>query len=337
MKPILHGQQLRIGYGSQTVAGPFDVSLQAGELVGLLGRNGSGKSTLLRTLAGLQDAVGGTIYLGDQPLDELSAQELATHLSVVLTNPPPTGPLSVRELVALGRYPYTGWLGRLSAEDHRHVQQALELTGTERWAKLPVDQLSDGERQKVMIARAVAQDTPLVLLDEPTAHLDLINRVEIMRLLRRLAHETHKAMFLSCHELDLALQTCDRLALLLPDGSLHVDAPEALILNGTFERAFVADAHHIEFDRQRGTFNVRETTGQRIRITGEATTVYWTRKALERIGFQINNEARGIPEVQCDSWLHWTLRNPDGTTEEFAELQKLLSHLQPDRHEKRNT
>ena len=208
---ILTAEQLTIGYPiagkpAGKVAGPFDLQLRGGELVGLLGPNGAGKSTLVRTLAGIQPTLGGSIYIGGDRLEKLRPADLARKVSIVLTERVEAGNLLVRALVALGRYPYTGWFGRLSKEDEVKVQEAMEMTDTLSLADRSLHTLSDGERQKVMLARALAQDTPLIILDAPTAHLDLPNRVELFALLRRLTRDTRKAILLSTHELDLALQ-----------------------------------------------------------------------------------------------------------------------------------
>ncbi|GAC1595903.1 MAG: hypothetical protein NVS3B25_19850 [Hymenobacter sp.] len=180
--PLLTAEDLAVGYAirqhpPRPVAGPLSVALWPGELVCLLGPNGAGKSTLLRTLAGLQPPLAGQLRVGGAPLTSLGALERARHISIVLTDRLDAGHLTVRELVTLGRHPHTGWLGGLTAHDHAHVRAALAATGTTAFAARPVGEFSDGERQKVMLARALAQDTPLVLLDEPTAHLDLPNRV----------------------------------------------------------------------------------------------------------------------------------------------------------------
>ena len=182
-----------------------------GMLTCLIGANGAGKSTLLRTIAGFQLPLEGTVLLGGDDVRALSPRQRAERMAVVLTDRPDVMCTTVWEMVATGRAPFTGFWGRLSGKDRNIVTRSLRLVGIERMADRTVASLSDGERQKVMIAKALAQQTPVVLLDEPTAFLDYPSRVEVMQLLLNIAHEEHKTVLLSTHDLDLALQTADRL------------------------------------------------------------------------------------------------------------------------------
>ena len=289
--PRLTANALTIGYTGRhqprrTVAESLTLDLRPGQLVCLLGPNGAGKSTLMRTLAGLQPPLSGHIYVGGQPLTTLPPAALARKLSLVLAERIESGNLLVHELVALGRTPYTGWLGKLTPHDHAMVQQAMAATDTLAYAPRRLAQLSDGERQKVMLARALAQDTDLILLDEPTAHLDLPNRVEMMRLLHRLTRQTNKAILLSTHELDLALQAADRLWLLDPTGKLITGTPEDLVLTGAFEATF--DKEGFYFDRATGTFTMHtDVTGPAVRLIGDESLLFWSRRALLREGFAL--------------------------------------------------
>ena len=286
--PLLTAEDLAIGYfGAKKTPRPVATSLHLalwpGELVCLLGPNGAGKSTLLRTLAGLQPPLGGRLDLGSTPLATLSPGERARQLSIVLTERVEVGGLTALELVRLGRHPHTGWLGSLTDHDEAQVRAALAATGTAAFAQRPVGELSDGERQKVLLARALAQDTPVVVLDEPTAHLDLPNRVALMRLLHRLARQTGKGILLSTHELDLALQAADRVWLLPADGALRTGTPEDLVLSGAFAAAFVGEG--LAFDAATGTFALHAPTGPAVQLVGEGAAAFWTRRALEREGF----------------------------------------------------
>jgi len=250
MSHLLHTEGLAVGHGRTTVLDGVDLQLSGGELVALIGVNGSGKSTLLRTLAGTQKPLGGKLWSGDRPLQDLSAMERARRISVVLTGRPQAGLLDVRTLVSLGRQPWTGHLGRLSEKDHQVVEQAMVRTGVEVFASRSIDALSDGERQKVMIARALAQDTPLLLLDEPTAFLDLVNRVLVIRLLKGIAHDLGKAVLLSTHDLRTALDLADRIVL-VHQGRVWSGTPATALSSGVLASAFQGD--DLVFDPISGT------------------------------------------------------------------------------------
>ena len=211
---MLNTSKLSIGYGTKTLLAGLNLQLHKGELVCLIGRNGCGKSTLIRTLAMLQPAQSGEVFIDGKSIKKLSAQERAKLVSVVLTERTDTGMMHVGELVALGRYPHTDLFGKLTAEDEQIIDSALEAVSLADKKQNLVAELSDGERQKAMIAKAVTQDAPIIILDEPTSHLDVPNRIEIMSLMRRLAKEMNKAVLLSTHEPDLALQNADRLWLM---------------------------------------------------------------------------------------------------------------------------
>ncbi|HEX8425891.1 ABC transporter ATP-binding protein [Hymenobacter sp.] len=337
--PLLAADDLAVGYFSSrktphAVAENLRLALWPGELVCLLGPNGAGKSTLLRTLAGLQPPLRGHLTLGSTSILDLSAPERARQLSVVLTDRLDAGNLTVEELVSLGRHPHTGWLGRLSAHDEAQVLAALAATNTTSFARRPVGELSDGERQKVLLARALAQDTPLILLDEPTAHLDLPNRVALMRLLHNLARQTGKAILLSTHELDLALQAADRVWLLSATGTLHAGTPEDLVLSGTFAEAFAREG--LAFDPATGTFALHAPAGPAVQLLGEGAAAFWTRRALEREGFvpttapaPLRVTTPATPEA--DFWLSELAGQP---TQQHQTIAALLAALRliPENH-----
>lgn len=291
-KAIVETRSLAIGYRSsgteRTVAAGLDLQLRPGSLVCLLGSNGAGKSTLMRTLSGLQPELAGEITIDNRPLHTLKPAELAQKLSLVLTDRVDAGNLTAREVVALGRTPYTGWLGTLTKDDHSQIAQSIEQTAIAPLLDRHMHQLSDGERQKVMLARALAQDTPLILLDEPTAHLDLPNRVEMMRLLHTLARNMHKAILLSTHELDLALQTADELWLMHPDGKILAGLPEDLVLSGAFEATFARNG--FSFDRTTGTFIIHQPVDNaQIYLEGAEKPLFWVRRALQREGLGVSS------------------------------------------------
>ena len=226
---------LSIGYrskhGVKTVAEGISDSIRSGEMTCLLGENGAGKSTLLRTLSGFLPPLAGEISLLGKPLASYRERELATVIGVVLTEKSNLQNMTVTELVGMGRSPYTGFWGRLSAADRRKVEESLALVGIAPLRDRMVQTLSDGERQKVMIAKALAQETPLIFLDEPTAFLDYPSKVEILHLLHRLSHEMGKTVFLSTHDLELALRVADRVWLMSKQGEVRTGSPENLIVD----------------------------------------------------------------------------------------------------------
>lgn len=228
-------EKLDIGYADKVVQKNLNATFESGKLVCLLGRNGIGKSTLLRTLAMFQPALSGEVLLEGKPLTDYSIHLLSRKLSIVLTRKPDVQNITVTEMVGLGRSPYTGFWGGLTDEDHTIVRESIQLVGIEPLAGRMVHTLSDGERQKVMIAKALAQQTPIIYLDEPTAFLDYPSKVETMQLLRRLAIEQQKTIFLSTHDVELSLQVADCLWLMEP-GGLNVGTPRELAALGALSR-----------------------------------------------------------------------------------------------------
>lgn len=244
----LHIDRLAVGYRRhklRTVAAGLTASAATGTVTALIGRNGSGKSTLLRTLAGLQPALGGEIRLMGRAIGDYSATALARTVAVVLTERIEADGLTAEEIVGMGRLPYTPFDGRLSATDRDHVRRAMAATDTTALAHRAITRLSDGERQRVMIAKALAQETPIILLDEPTAFLDFPAKVETMRLLHRLSRTRGKAILLSTHDLSIALPMADHIWL-VNTGHLTEGAPQALATDGTLGRQFAAEG--IAFD-----------------------------------------------------------------------------------------
>ncbi len=251
---------LSIGYRTKgsvrAVASGVDGTVRSGELTCLMGENGVGKSTLLRTLSGFQPPLSGTIQILGRPLADYSPKELAQTIGVVLTEKPDVGLMTARELVAMGRSPYTGFWGRLSASDHDAVEEAISQVGIHQLADRQVGTLSDGERQKVMIAKALAQQTPIIFLDEPTAFLDYPSKVDMLLLLRRISHEACKTIFLSTHDLELTLQAADTIWLMTRSEGLLTGTPHDLARQGALAR-FVEKAPGVAFDPQRLTVTLR--------------------------------------------------------------------------------
>ncbi|WP_177766719.1 ABC transporter ATP-binding protein [Flavobacterium sp. I3-2] len=255
---VLKTKQLKIGYKSnktiKIIASDINVSLQAGKLISLIGSNGIGKSTFLKTIAGIIPTLDGSVFLNQRQIESFSTTELAENLSLVLTEKLPLSSLSVYELIALGRQPYTNWLGKLSKEDENQIEKALELTQISDLRNRKYYELSDGQFQKVMIARAIAQDTPFIILDEPSTHLDLFHKVSLFKLLQKLAHETNKCVLFSTHDLDLAIQLSDEIIIMKENLFKH-NSPAELINQGIFDDFFNDDT--IVFDRNTKQFILR--------------------------------------------------------------------------------
>ncbi|WMI64556.1 ABC transporter ATP-binding protein [Aestuariibaculum sp. YM273] len=256
---ILKTENLSIGYTSKKeqtiIASNINIELHNGELIGLVGANGIGKSTLLRTLTKVQNPIAGQVLINNKSLEKQSAIDLAKILSLVLTEKLISKNLSVFELVALGRQPYTNWVGNLTSEDVAIVNQALEQTHIEDIKHKKCFELSDGQLQKVMIARALSQDTDLIILDEPTTHLDMYHKAYILKLLKKLAKETNKTILFSSHEIDLAIQLCDSMIVMTKD-HVEMDQPCNLIRSGAFEKLFPKDL--ITFDENTGSFRIKK-------------------------------------------------------------------------------
>jgi len=256
---ILKTDALTIGYKTKKeetiIASNINIALKKGELIGLVGANGIGKSTLLRTLAKIQNKLSGTMELNEQALENYSNIDLAKTLSLVLTEAVSSKNLTIYELVALGRQPYTNWVGNLSEVDKDIVNRAISQTNISDLKDKKCFELSDGQLQKAMIARALAQDTAVIILDEPTTHLDMYHKAYILKLLQKLVKETGKTILFSSHEIDLAIQLCDKMVVLTPKGVVS-DTPSNLIVRGTFNDLFPKDL--IAFDEITGSFRVKK-------------------------------------------------------------------------------
>lgn len=255
MRKVLYTKNLSIGYhtkkGNTVIAENLDLDLHEGKLITLIGANGIGKSTLLRTITGIQKPIQGEVFLNDKNINSYHLEELAQNLSVVLTEKLPPSNLTVYELVALGRQPYTNWIGKMAPEDIEKVINAIELTNIQEIIQKKHFEISDGQLQKVLVARALAQDTPLIILDEPTTHLDLHHKVSLFKLLKKLASETNKCILFSTHDIDLAIQLSDEMVVMAKNNIVQKD-PCKLIEMGVFNSLF--EDEDIVFDAEKGKF-----------------------------------------------------------------------------------
>ena len=283
-------KQLSTGYkvkgGTRVVASGLTASLRCGEMVCLLGPNGAGKSTLLRTLSAFQPALGGSIEVMGRDINDYKSQELARLISVVLTDNGGIKNMTAEEVVAMGRSPYTGFWGKLSEKDKQVVAKCIGWVGIEELKDRKMQTLSDGERQKVMIAKAIAQETPVIFLDEPTAYLDYPSKVQMMLLLHRLSKTLKKTVFMSTHDLEHALQVADQVWLLDQKEGLATGLPEDLSLDGSVERYFNREG--LRYDRESCSFSIAHETPREVPVEGKADTLEFRLccKALVRNGIR---------------------------------------------------
>lgn len=320
-------ENLSVGY-EQPGGTPLEIlkginfSATQGEMVALIGCNGIGKSTLLRTLAGFQNYFSGKIKINNNELSQVGAKEMARIMSFVSTENIRVANMTVFDLVAFGRFPYTNWMGRLTENDRREVDEAIEKVGLRGFENRQITRISDGERQRAMIARAVAQDTPVIFLDEPTAFLDVSNKYEIFHLLQVLTKERGKTIVLSTHDLNIALREVDKLWIVTEEGTFQ-GAPEDAVLNGWLEQLFKNE--HIGFDLQEGEYFFKKEFKAKVKVEGEGLPMIWTLRALNRLGYQIVIKAEPdfCVEVLENSWQLKTKRG----TQVFTSVYDLLVHL----------
>jgi iron complex transport system ATP-binding protein len=293
----LEGIGLLLGYSQEGVRKPLlenlNFQLVAGELTCLLGPNGVGKSTLIKAILGELSPWEGQLLLEQKPLSSYSIQDRAKHIAVVLTDPIFPGNLTVGQLVALGRTPHTNWLGKLDNTDRALVEKALADTRIGYLRDARLGELSDGQRQKAMIARALAQDGSVIVLDEPTAHLDLVNRLEIMSLLREISRSQAKAILVVTHDLDIALETADRFWILNCGIPLLSGTPEDLVLSGQIQALFPSDRY--QFNVARGRVEWSQAVPD-FQIEGPAEQAHWVKKALVKAGITSLDQTLVITE-----------------------------------------
>jgi iron complex transport system ATP-binding protein len=346
---LLSAQNLTVGYSDGTLRHVLfnnqNLALYAGELVCFMGANGIGKSTLIRTLAGLQPSLSKTIIAGSiltrpnglssgrTSLSRTHKKGIAAQgreggidpktIAVVLTDRINTVNMTVEELIIYGRYPHLDWNIRLTQKDTTIIEDAITQTHIGHLRKTKLYELSDGQLQMAMIARALAQDTPVILLDEPTAHLDLNNRVEIMNLLRRLARTSGKAILVATHELDLALQTSDLIWLATRDRNIITGIPEDLVLNGSFDDTFQFKG----FDLKTGKVQHEAWRNKSVKLIGEGYEYLWTKNALERCGYKLSESSDILISINiCENLPLWNIHRKElNSINELIETLKFLT------------
>jgi iron complex transport system ATP-binding protein len=325
---ILTLESLEIGFVSgrwkKSLLPPLTSSAGQGELIAVIGRNGIGKSTLLRSIAGLQPVISGSLTIGGKEIADYSRKGLAEKVGYVSTEIVRVSNLSVYELAAQGRFPHTNWYGTIDTANHEAVAEALSRAGMTAFSGRMISELSDGERQRAMIAMVLAQDAVIMVMDEPTAFLDIRSRFEILHLLHDLTREKGKTVIFSTHDLDAALSQADKIWLMLEDGFTE-GAPEDLVLSGSIGRLF--DESVVSFNSHNGTFLTRNKPGGAIRVAGKGDQRYWTEKAVIRSGFAVSDKEFSatitLPGAENRAWKIETEKG----SREFGTLYSLASWL----------
>lgn len=328
-KQVIETKGLQIGYRlkrgrKQVVHEHLDLTLYSGEVTCLLGLNGAGKSTLLRTLCGFQPPLKGEVCLMGKRLADYSQTQFSLTVGVVLTEKTNAGGISVYDLVSLGRHPYTDFFGRLKPADRKAIEASMEAAGIAHKADRHVSELSDGERQKAMIAKVLAQQCPVIVLDEPTAFLDVGSRIETMALLHRLAAEQQKAILLSTHDLELAIQMGDCLWLLRKGHPMVCGAPEDLILQGAFGDFF--EKKGVSFDKETGKLTA-DALANPVGVEGDPLVSRWIENALVRNGFLSVPCRENLLNIKALSPNRLQLCMPDNTIREFDSVAALMSEI----------
>ncbi|HAZ04559.1 MAG: hypothetical protein A2W90_17165 [Bacteroidetes bacterium GWF2_42_66] len=320
---------LAIGYRQgeklKEIKNSLNLSAIPGELVALIGSNGIGKSTLLRSLCGFQEILKGKICFNDQPLNYYKHRDLAKIMSYVSTEVVRVQNLRVRDLLALARFPYTNFMGTLTDADLLAVDKAIDLVGLRGYENRVIDELSDGERQRAMIARSLVQDTPVIILDEPTAFLDIRNKYEIIHLLHNFARNENKTIVFSTHDLNIATSEVDKIWLMLENEVLE-GAPEDLILQGHYNKVFASE--NILFDEYSGDFRLKKTFQGSFSVDGPDLAKRWTIHALARAGFIYVNEAENAEiQVSVSELQEWKLKNRGSDPLNYKSVYELVRHL----------
>jgi iron complex transport system ATP-binding protein len=333
-KEILSVDSLKIGYVTGTrktiLLPPLNATAKEGELIAIIGRNGIGKSTLLRTLAGIQISLGGEILYSGKNIRDYTRNELALKVGYISTEQVKVSNMSVYDLVSIGRYPHTNWFGRINPNDHMIVMDAIKMTSMTEFCHKNISELSDGERQKAMIARILAQDAGLMIMDEPTAFLDIGSKYEILHLMHQLTRNSGKTIIFSTHDMQSAVSQSDKIWLIL-DNELKDGAPEDLMIEGAFDHLF--ESSHVQFNSGDGSFSFCGADMGNFYVEGRGMIKHWTEEALKREGYVIVKEITDpYIKVSVSGKKIWTLISGDSTTEFFS-VYELMNFL----HSKRDS
>jgi iron complex transport system ATP-binding protein len=326
--PVLTLNSLEIGYFSgkkrNVLLPPLNAVANKGELIAVIGKNGIGKSTLLRTITGLQPGLGGEIIVKEKNIRQYSRMNLAQEVGYISTEIIKVSNMKVVDMVSLGRFPHTNWIGRIEREDENIILDSINKTSMAAYCSRFVSELSDGERQKVMIARILAQDTGIMVMDEPTAFLDIGSKYEILHLLHKLSRESQKTIIFSTHDLHMAISQADKIWLVLDD-KLKEGAPEDLVIEGAFNHLF--DSSPVQFSAENGTFTFRGEERGKLYIEGHGFARHWTCEAVKRAGFGVSEEMTDdFVKVIKGGKTIWRLISQYGSMD-FYTVYDLIKHI----------
>ena len=297
MTPVISTKDLNVGYDSKVIIRDVEVNALRGQTICLIGPNGAGKSTILRTLSGMLAPVEGTVYIGEKNMREVEPVSKAKQMAVVLTEKLNVNMATAYDIVAMGRMPYTGFFGRLSVDDHRIVRECIETVGADSLSTRDFRSLSDGEKQKIMIARALAQEPSLIILDEPTSHLDIRHKVEVMSILNRLSGESGVTVIMALHDIDIAVKSC-QIVLMIKDGVVvNQGKPEDIISQDTIGELYNIDG--ASYDSVLGSLEICNEKSPEVYIAAGAGTGAPIFRMISRMGYGI---ATGILHENDMDW-----------------------------------
>lgn len=321
-------QNLSVGYKSNkatnTILKGINARLEKGKLTCFLGKNGAGKSTLLKAILGVLEPLEGNVFISDKNINDISSNERAKKISAVLTDVVRTEHISVEEFVSLGRIPHTNWSGNLAEIDLGSIENAITICEINDIRNKIITELSDGQLQKVNIARAICQDTDLILLDEPTAHLDVSNKFKVFEILRKLAIDYKKAIFIITHDLELAFQNADILWVIDNEGKLQSDVTEDLLLNKKIIDSFLTS--NFEFDYVSGKFLYKRESRISLNLVGDNESTYWTKQALYKNGYGVESNSNYTLKIDNKSKI-WELYENDEKIGDFSSIKNLINNL----------
>ncbi|MEN8137320.1 MAG: ABC transporter ATP-binding protein [Bacteroidota bacterium] len=323
-------RDLRIGYESKKsstlVLDNINARLERGKLTCFLGRNGAGKSTLLKTVLGVLNPLKGDILINGKDIREISAADRARKISAVLTDVVRTEHINVEEFVSLGRIPHTNWRGSITKRDLELIDESIRICEIEDIRHNIINELSDGQLQKVNIARAICQDTDLILLDEPTAHLDVSNKFKVFEILRKLAIDYNKSIFIITHDIELAFQNADMLWVIDDEGNMLSGVAEDLLLDKKVVESFLTS--NFEFDYISGKFLYKRESRISFVLKGDDESVYWTKQALYKNGYGVDIDSKYTLEIdRVNEKKVWSLSEEDVKIAEYKSIKELIGSL----------